>query len=58
VRLNPLTGLFEAIHHAVLYDSPPPAWELLYPLAFAIVMLLIFVPIYRRDQDHFAKVLS
>ena len=58
VRLNPLTGLFEAIRHAVLYRSAPPAWELLYPLGFAIVLLLIFVPIYRREQEHFAKVLD
>jgi lipopolysaccharide transport system permease protein len=57
VRLNPLTGLFEAIRHAVLYRSAPPAWELLYPLGFAIALLLIFVPIYWREQDHFAKLL-
>jgi lipopolysaccharide transport system permease protein len=56
VRLNPLTGLFEALRHAVLYRSSPPAWELLYPLAAAVVILLIFVPIYSREQRHFAKV--
>ena len=58
VRLNPLTGLFESIRHAVLFQSAPPPWELLYPLAFSVVLLLIFVPIYRREQPHFAKVLS
>jgi lipopolysaccharide transport system permease protein len=58
VRFNPLTGLIEALRHAVLYRSSPPAWELLYPLGFAVVMLLIFVPIYRHEQPHFAKVLE
>jgi ABC-type polysaccharide/polyol phosphate export permease len=58
VRANPLTGLFEALRHAVLYRSSPPAWELLYPLAVAVLLLLIFVPIYVREQRHFAKVLE
>jgi ABC-type polysaccharide/polyol phosphate export permease len=58
VRANPLTGLFEALRHAVLYRSSPPAWELLYPLAVAVLLLLIFVPIYVREQQHFAKVLE
>lgn len=56
VRANPLTGLFEALRHAVMYRSSPPAWELLYPLAAAVVLLVIFVPIYVREQRHFAKV--
>lgn len=58
VRLNPLTGLFEALRHAVMYRSAPPAWELLYPFAFAILILIIFVPIYVREQRSFAKVLA
>jgi lipopolysaccharide transport system permease protein len=58
VRLNPLTGLFEALRHAVLYRSSPPAWELLYPLAAAALILVVFVPLYLREQPHFAKVLE
>lgn len=58
VRLNPLTGLFEALRHAVLYRSAPPAWELLSPLGAAALILVIFVPIYTREQRQFAKVLS
>ena len=57
VRLNPLTGLIEALRHAVLYRSSPPAWELLYPLAVSVLLLLITVPIYRREQNHFAKLI-
>jgi lipopolysaccharide transport system permease protein len=58
VQLNPLTGLFEALRHAVLYRSAPPAWELLYPLMVAALILLVFVPLYAREQGHFAKVLE
>jgi ABC-type polysaccharide/polyol phosphate export permease len=58
VRLNPLTGLFEALRHAVLYRSTPPAWELLAPLAAAILILIVFVPLYIREQRSFAKILS
>lgn len=58
VRLNPLTGIFEAMRHAVLYGTTPPAWTLLYPLAFAALLLAIFLPVYRREQAHFAKVLE
>lgn len=55
VRLNPLTSLMEALRHAVLYRSSPPAWELLYPLTVSAVLLLVTVPLYRREQSHFAK---
>lgn len=58
VRLNPLTGLFEGMRHAVLYGSTPPAWTLLYPLAAAALLLAVFVPVYRREQAHFAKVVE
>jgi hypothetical protein len=58
VRLNPLTGLFEALRHAVLYRTAPPAWELVYPLVAALLILVVFVPMYAREQKHFAKVLE
>lgn len=58
MRFNPLTGLFEAMRHAVLYGSAPPAWTLLYPLAFAALLLAIFLPVYRREEGHFAKVVE
>jgi lipopolysaccharide transport system permease protein len=57
VRLNPLTGVFETYRHALLYGTSPPAWELLYPTAFALALLILFVPLYRREQHQFAKVL-
>jgi lipopolysaccharide transport system permease protein len=58
VRLNPLTGLFEALRHAVLYRTSPPAWELLYPLAVSVLIVVLFLPLYMREQRHFAKVLE
>jgi len=58
VRVNPLTGLFEALRHAVYYRTTPPAWELLYPMLWAALLLLVFVPLYMREQRHFAKVLE
>lgn len=57
VELNPLTGIFESYRDALLYGTSPEAWELLYPLGFALVLLAIFVPVYRREQTHLAKVI-
>lgn len=58
LRLNPLTGLFESFRAIFLYGRNPAAWELLYPLAFALLLLALFVPLYRRDQREFAKVVQ
>jgi lipopolysaccharide transport system permease protein len=56
VRLNPLTGLFESYRAVLLYGEAPAAWQLLYPVAFGLVLLAVLVPVYRREQAHFAKV--
>ena len=57
VKLNPVTGLFEAFRDALLYGQAPAAWELLYPLGFAAVLLAIFGPIFAREQRHVAKLI-
>jgi lipopolysaccharide transport system permease protein len=57
LRLNPLTGLFEAYRAIFFYGRPIEAWQLLYPLAAAVILLVAFVPIYRSEQRHFAKVI-
>ena len=54
--LNPLTGLFESYRDVFLYGQSPSAWELLYPLAAAALLLVALVPLYAREQRHFAKV--
>jgi ABC-type polysaccharide/polyol phosphate export permease len=57
LRVNPLTGIFEAYRDAFLYGRAPAAWELLFPLAAAMVLLLVFLPVYRIEQRQFAKVI-
>lgn len=57
IRLNPLTGLFEAYRSALLFGEAPEWWHFAVPLAFAAVVLAVVVPVYAREQDHFAKVL-
>jgi lipopolysaccharide transport system permease protein len=54
--LNPLTGIFEAYRHVLIYGNSPAWWHVLYPLAFASLLLAAFLPIYRREQVQFAKV--
>jgi ABC-type polysaccharide/polyol phosphate export permease len=58
LRLNPLTGLFEAFRDMFLYGRSPEAWQLLFPLACASLLLAVFVPVYRREQREFAKVVE
>ena len=56
--LNPLTGLFEAFRDALLYGQSPAAWELLWPLGAAAVVLAIALPIYRRELPQFVKLVG
>jgi ABC-type polysaccharide/polyol phosphate export permease len=56
LRLNPLTGLFEAYRGIFLTGRAPAAWELLYPILIGAAMLVLFVPLYRIEQRQFAKV--
>jgi lipopolysaccharide transport system permease protein len=56
LKLNPLTGLFEAYRDVFLYGQRPATWELLYPLIGAVLLFVVFVPIYRSEQRQFAKV--
>ena len=57
LRFNPFTGLFESYRDVFLTGEAPQAWELLYPLAIALIILGVFVPLYRAEQQQFAKVL-
>jgi len=56
--INPLTGLFEMYRDAILYGVSPEAWELLVPLGAAVLILLITVPFYRREQPNLAKLVG
>jgi ABC-type polysaccharide/polyol phosphate export permease len=57
LKLNPLTGLFEAYRDVFLYGEAPAPWELLYPLIAAGILALVFVPIYHAEQRQFVKVI-
>lgn len=58
IVINPLTGLFESFRHVFLYGDSPEFWQLAYPAAFGLVLTLVFLPLYRREQRHFAKIVS
>lgn len=53
--INPLTGLFESYRDALLFGRAPAAWQLLVPLGVATALLAVAVPLFRREQAHFAK---
>jgi ABC-type polysaccharide/polyol phosphate export permease len=55
VVFNPLTGLFESFRHVFLFGDSPQLWQLAYPTAVGVALTLVFLPIYRREQRHFAK---
>ena len=57
IKLNPLTGIFEGYRDALLYGQAPAAWEILYPLGVSLALLAIFVPLFLREQGHFAKLI-
>ncbi len=58
LRYNPFTGLFESYRHVLLFGTTPAAWELLYPTGLSILLLLVFVPFYRSEQNQFAKIVE
>jgi ABC-type polysaccharide/polyol phosphate export permease len=55
--LNPFSGLFELYRDVFLTGETPSAWEFLYPIGIASLLLAIFVPLFRAEQRQFAKVL-
>jgi lipopolysaccharide transport system permease protein len=58
IVFNPLSGLFEAYRDLFLYGDSPAFWQLAYPGGFGILLLAIFVPIYRREQRNFSKLVT
>jgi lipopolysaccharide transport system permease protein len=58
LRINPLTGIFEGYRSVLLYGHRPAAWQLVIPAAYALALLVLFVPLYRREQAHFARVVG
>jgi len=58
LRINPLTEIFESWRALFLYGHSPGLFNLLYPLLIAAGMLAVFLPLYRREQQQFAKVVD
>jgi ABC-type polysaccharide/polyol phosphate export permease len=58
LKLNPLTGIFESYRSVLLYGHSPAAWEILYPTIFAGLLLFLVMPLYRREQKQFAKLVE
>ena len=54
---NPMTGVFEGFRAILLHGEAPAWWHVAVPLAYALVLLAVFVPVYRREQRHFAKLI-
>lgn len=57
LELNPFTGLFESYRDVFLTGQAPAAWQLIYPIAIASLLLAVFVPLFQAEQRQFAKVL-
>ena len=58
VKVNPFTGLFEAFRSIVLRGVAPEAWQIVFPLAWTVILLGFGLPLYIREQHQFAKVLE
>ncbi len=58
LKLNPLSGIFEGYRDALVYGQAPALWEVAIPFAYSALALAVFVPIYRAEQVHFAKVIQ
>ena len=58
LRLNPLTGIFEAYRSVFLEGHAPAAWQLLIPSLAAVVLLAVFVPLFRREEAALAKLVE
>jgi hypothetical protein len=41
-----------------LDGTSPAAWQLLFPVAIALAALVVFVPIYRREESQLAKLVE
>lgn len=58
LKLNPLSGVFEAYRSAVLYGEVPALWSIAIPLGYSALSFAVFVPLYRTEARHFAKVVE
>jgi homopolymeric O-antigen transport system permease protein len=58
LKINPFTALFESYRDVLMYGRPPATWQLVYPLVLSIAIVGAFLPVVRREQRQFAKVVE
>jgi ABC-type polysaccharide/polyol phosphate export permease len=58
LKLNPLSGVFEGYRSALLYSETPPLWTFAIPLGYCALSFMAFIPLYRAEARHFAKVVE
>lgn len=58
LKLNPLSGVFEGYRAALLYGETPALWTFVIPLTYCAISLALFMPLYRSEARHFAKVVE
>jgi teichoic acid transport system permease protein len=58
LKLNPFTAIFEGYRAVFMFGQRPAAWEIVYPIVFAAVIVAVFLPLYMREQRQFAKVVE
>jgi ABC-type polysaccharide/polyol phosphate export permease len=54
-KLNPLSGVFDAMRAVVMFGKAPKAFDLLYPALAGLVFLALGGSLYRWRQHQFAK---
>lgn len=58
LKLNPVSGIFEAYRAVLIGGHSPETWQLAVPLAWSAAILLAVVPLYRSEQRQLAKVVE
>lgn len=55
IRLNPLVSLIDFIRDILLYNKSPNFTDLLYPLGFSVVFMIIGILVFSLTQKSFAE---
>jgi ABC-type polysaccharide/polyol phosphate export permease len=55
LKLNPLSGVFDAIRAVVIQGQAPRTGDLVYPLLVGGGLLIVGLGVYLRREPHFAK---
>ena len=56
--LNPMTGLFESVSGRAALRPGAGRLRAALPAAIGVVLLVVFIPVFRSEQRQFAKILE